>query len=60
MEEMLNMNKKERERIKILVRLVEGTLTQKIAAKQLNCIWQSKNESYCSVKSEYFLEKKSF
>lgn len=35
MEELLEMNTKERERLKVLIRLEEKTLTQSIAAKQL-------------------------
>ena len=35
MEELLEMNKKERERLKAIIRLEEGTLNQKVAAEQL-------------------------
>ena len=35
MEELLTMNAKERERLRDLIRLKEGNLTQNLAAKQL-------------------------
>ncbi len=35
MEELLEMNKKERERLKAIIRLEAGTLNQKVAAEQL-------------------------
>ena len=35
MEKLLEMNKKERERLKAIIRLEEGTLNQKVAAEQL-------------------------
>jgi len=36
LEELLEMNKKERERLKAIIRLEEGTLSQKVAAEQLS------------------------
>lgn len=36
MEELMTMNTKERERLKVMVRLAEGTLTHRVAATQLN------------------------
>lgn len=36
MEELLEMNKNERERLKAIIRLEEGTLNQKVAAEQLS------------------------